>query len=415
MRLIGAACAVALAALFSSSAQAKPPIMGLASDISSRTAGPFLSARAANLPYGGGPVLHSNHSHLIFWQPAGSGLSYEPGYQTLIERFLQNVAAASHRTDNVYGLTGQYTDSHGPAAYASTYGGAVLATDRLPPNGCTEPPGIGPGWTVCLTDDQLVAEIERVIRAKHLPTAPADIYFLVTPKGLGSCTSSDSNSCALGGSVNGYCGYHSQSPDGAVLYAVVPYNAVPGHCQSDKPRPNGSTADPTISTISHEHSEMVTDPEDDAWVDSAGNEDGDLCRADFGPAIGGSGQSAWNEVIGGGHYFLQEEWSNVVGGCEARTKPDSVTFRAIPARRGRWALRLLARARDPRGSIVAYHWYFGDGRAGRRRIAVHRYRRPGRYRVVLRVTDSWDNWAFYAATVTVARRAGPGAVAAKSG
>ena len=80
-----------------------------------------------------------------------------------------------------------------------------------------------------------------------------------------------------------------------LLYAVIPYNAVPGHCQSDNPRPNGSTADPTISTISHEHSEMVTDPVGDAWIDSSGSEDGDLCLTSFGPAIGGSGASAWNE------------------------------------------------------------------------------------------------------------------------
>ena len=399
---MGAACAVALAALASGTAQAQPARQ--------RT-----SAHAANLPYGGGPVLHSNRTHLIFWRPDRSGLSYDPGYEMLIERFLENVAAASHSTDNVYGLTGQYRDGHGPAAYASTYGGAVVATDRLPPNGCVEPPAIGPGWPVCLTDNQLVAEIEHVIHADRLPTGPTDVYFLVTPKGLGSCSGADSSSCALGGNVNGYCGYHSQSPDGTVLYAVIPYNAVPGHCQSDRPRPNASTADPTISTISHEHSEMVTDPEDDAWVDGSGNEDGDLCRPHFGPAIGGSGQTAWNEVIGAGHYFLQEEWSNVDRACEPRTKPDSVTFRAPPASGRPWTIAFSGLASDPRGRITAYRWFFGDGRGADGRTPTHRYARPGSYRVVLRVTDSWGNWAFYAATETVASTARAGAPAAKSG
>jgi hypothetical protein len=338
---------------------------------------------------------------LIFWQPAGSGLSYDSGYESLIERFLQNVAAASHSTDSVYGLTGQYGDAHGPAAYASTYGGAVVATDRLPPNGCAEPPGIGPGWTVCMTDSQLVAEIEQTIHARHLPTGPTDVYFLVTPSGLGSCTGPDSTSCALGGSVNGYCGYHSQSPDGLVLYAVIPYNAVPGHCQSDRPRPNGSTADPTISTISHEHSELITDPVDNGWVDAAGNEDGDLCRPDFGRVIGGSGASAWNEQVGGGHYYLQEEWSNVDGACEPRARPDTVSFRVVRSRRRLGLLTFSARAGDPHRRITAYRWWFGDGRLGRGRAASHRYARPGSYRVVLRVTDSWGNWALYAATETV--------------
>ncbi len=416
-RLIAAACAVALAALFSASAQAKPPIRGLARDIAGRSGRPAggPQAQAANLPYGGGPVLHSNRTHLIFWQPAGSGLSYEPGYESLIERFQQNVAAASHSTNNVYGLTGQYSDGHGPAAYASTYGGAVVATDRLPPNGCAEPPMIGPGWTVCLTDGQMVGEIEHVVRADHLPTGPSDVYFLVTPKGLGSCTDSASTSCALGGSVNGYCAYHSQSSDGLVLYAVIPYNAVPGHCQSDRPRPNNSTADPTISTISHEQSEMITDPEDDAWVDSSGNEDGDLCRPYFGPPLGGSGGSAWNEDINGGHYYLQEEWSNVDGACEPRTKADSVSFKAALKAGPRWSVGFSGLASDPRGRITAYRWFFGDGHTGRGRAVSHRYLHAGRYRAVLRITDSWGNWAFYAATETFAGAARRAAPAAKSG
>jgi len=399
MRFIGAACAVALAALCSGSAQAKP--------LSHRP-----EARAANLPYGGGPVLHSNRTHLLFWQPRGSGLAYDPGYIALIEHFLRNVAAASHSTDNVYGLTGQYRDGRGPAAYASSYGGAVVATDPLPPNGCTEPTAIGPGWTVCLTDNQLAAEIEHTITARHLPTGPTDVYFLVTPNELGSCTDAGSTSCALGGSVSGYCGYHSQTPDGLVLYAVIPYNAVPGHCQSNEPRPNGSTADPTISTISHEHSELITDPEDDAWVDGAGNEDGDLCRLDFGPVIGGSGATAWNENVGGGHYYLQEEWSNVDGGCEPRARPDAVSFNAVLS--PRFSVRFTARASDPRGRITAYRWFFGDGHGGRGRVVTHRYAHSGSYRVVVRVTDSWGNWASYAATETVATVA-RGPAPAKSG
>ena len=42
-----------------------------------------------------------------------------------------------------------------------------------------------------------------------------------------------------------------------------------GHCQSGNPRPNGSTADPGLSTLSHEHNEAVTDPIpfDPAYID----------------------------------------------------------------------------------------------------------------------------------------------------
>jgi hypothetical protein len=135
---------------------------------------------------------------------------------------------------------------------------------------------------------------------------------------------------------------------------VIPYNAVPGHCQSGNPRPNGSPADPTISTISHEHNEMVTDPSGDAWINPDGSEGGDLCITNFGPALGGTGSSAYNEVIDGGHYYLQEEWSNENRWCQPRAQPDRVWFAAPARRQARRPLQFTAHASMPYGSIVAY-------------------------------------------------------------
>ncbi len=357
----------------------------------------------ANLPYGGGPVLHSNRTHVIFWAPQGSGLNFDPGYQSLIETFLMDVAADSHKTSNVYGLSGQYTDGSGPAAYDSTYGGAVLATDPLPGNGCEEPAMTGPGWSVCLTDAQLEAEIQHVVVSDRLPTQNRDVYFLVTPDGLGSCTDGSSTSCALGGSESGYCGYHSNTDTG-IWYAVIPYNAVPGHCQSNNPRPNSSPADPTISTISHEHNEMVTDPGGDAWIDARGDEDGDLCLTSFGPSLSGPGKTAWNETIHGGHFFLQEEWSNASSACEARARPDAVSF-GLDRSRGRVrSVSFTAHGWAPQGRLVSFQWFFGDGRAGAGRRVSHTFRIPGSYRVMVRATDSWGNWAYARRTVRIKAR-----------
>lgn len=407
--------ALAAAALFAAAAQAQRPLPGRIRTVGlDRIDIPRATiANIGNVPYGGGPVLHWNRTHLIFWQPSGSGLTFDPGYQALIKTFLRNVAAASHSSTSVYGLTGQYRDPYGPAAYASTYGGAVTATGSLPPNGCTNPGSAPPGWTVCLTDEQLQREIEHVVSSHHLPTGATDLYFLVTPNGFGDCAAS--TACALGGATNGYCGYHNMTDNGSVLYAVIPYNAVFGHCQSDNPRPNGSTADPAISTISHEQSEMVTDPLGNAWVDRTGEEIGDLCLTEFGSPIGGSGNSAWNENINGGHYFLQEEWSNHGGGCAARAQPDSVTFQTALASTRSLSIRLRARGYDPQGRIVSYRWLFGDGRGGRGRRVVHLYRRPGRYRVVLRTTDSWGNWAYAATILTIRRAGGRTSLATKAG
>ena len=394
----------ALAVLAAAPGASAHGIGGLVPDVAS---GAHLShapmARVAGLFWGDGPVLHSNRTHVVFWVPSGSTLAYDPGYEPLVARFLTQVAADSHHATNVYGLSGQYSDANGPAAYDSRFDGAVVATDPLPPNACVEPPATGPGWLTCLTDAQLQSELETVVSADHLPRAANDIYFLVLPDGMGTCTDSTSSECALGGSSNnGYCGYHSQT-DSGLLYAVIPYNAVSGHCQSGNPRPNESSADPALSTISHEHNETVTDPQAySGWTDGNVQEDGDLCITQFGPALGGSGDSAFNETIAGGHYYLQEEWSNENGGCAPRDETDPVSF-AAPGRvsAGR-ALQLVGHASDPDGRIAAWAWHFGDGTAGSHtRASTHVYRHPGTYHVLLRVADSAGNWATFTRTVRV--------------
>ncbi len=390
--VMATAAAFAAALALSAAAQAKT-LSGLVRDVPAvNQPNAHVAARPGNLPYHGGVVLHSNRTHAIFWEPAGSGLTFEPGYEALIETFLIDVAADSRKTTNVYSLSGQYRDAGGPAAYDSTYGGAVVATDPLPRNGCTEPPMTGPGWTVCLTDNQLEAEIQHVIAADHLPTTDRDVYFLITPDGLGSCINADSATCALGGSVSGYCGYHSETDAGA-LYAMIPYNAVPGHCLSTNPRPNSSPADPTISTISHEHNEMVTDPHGDAWIGRRGSEDGDLCLMQYGPSLGGSGLTAWNESIHGGHFFLQEEWSNADSGCKPRAKPDSLWFALAQQRSLGRSVSFSAHGSAPQGGLVGFQWFFGDGRMGFGRRVSHTFKLPGSYRVLLRAVDSWGNWA----------------------
>jgi hypothetical protein len=139
-------------------------------------------AHAASLGYSGGRVLHWNRTHLIFWAPAGSGLQFDPGYEGQIARFLSAVAADSRRATNVYSLSGQYTDSGGPAAYASTYGGAVLDKSPLPARGCEAPgPPHGPGWSDCVTDAQVQQELGNIVGERNLPTGNNDVYFICLP------------------------------------------------------------------------------------------------------------------------------------------------------------------------------------------------------------------------------------------
>ncbi len=368
-------------------------------------------ARIASLPYGSGIVLHTNRTHLIFWAPAGSGLGFDAGYQQQLEMFLARVAHDSRLPSNVYSLTGQYHDADGPAAYDSSYAGATLDTDPLPARDplCVEPAAppvdTGPGWSDCVTDQQIEDELTRVTTADKLPTSLNDIYILITPNGLGDCDTA-SSTCALGGTPhNGYCGFHSSTPSN-LLYAVIPYNAVPGHCQSDGPRPNASTADPAISSLSHEHNEVITDPLGDAWIDSNGSEDGDLCLDEVlhpPPVLGGSGQARYDQVIDGGRYWVQLEWSNEDGGCAAHDESDPLTLIAPTGMRLGTGVTLSAHGRDPDGRIESYLWAFGDGSGGHGARLRHAYRSAGRYTIRLRSTDSAGNWAFATRSITVTR------------
>jgi hypothetical protein len=390
---------------------ARRPI-GLLPDLASPTS-PEQSAASAvvgsrRIPYLGGAVLHSTQVYLIFWQPNGSGLTFDPGYIPLVDQFAQDVAADSHLTTNVFALTGQYRDTHGPAAYSIRMAVPRIDSNPLPSSGCTEPTVGGPGWTICVTDAQIQQELEQVVNTDHLPHSSHAVYVLLTPSGLGDCQDSASASCALGGPHTGYCGYHSWTSSG-ILYAVVPYNAVAGHCQSGNPRPNSSTADPTLSTVTHELVETITDPYGNGWITPSGDEIADVCVSNFGPAIGGSGGTQWDETINHHHYWLQEVYGRLQGRCEPRPRPDNVTISG-PRRVTTGTLAsFIARARQPGGTVQSYGWTFGDGHLAGGATVSHRYTRAGHYALELRITDAADNWAFANATVRVTpprRRAG---------
>ncbi len=79
--------------------------------------------------------------------------------------------------------------------------------------------------------------------------------------------------------------------------------------------PNGDVpSDAAVNVASHEITEATTDPELNAWWDSAnGEEIGDLCAWMFGTTSwdGGLANQMWN----GDFYDLQLEYDNHASGC----------------------------------------------------------------------------------------------------
>jgi hypothetical protein len=245
-------------------------------------------------------------------------LTFDASYESAINQYFTDVAHDSGGTSNVYSVATQYGDGTGFVQYQSTFGGSYVDHDPLPPNGCDDGQD-----SVCLTDPQLQAEIQNVLTATGWHGSTAAMFVLMTPNGVGSCFDGTSQECT----TNTYCAYHNAFTDSRaepVIYANEPYNATIDGCDPGS-SPNSDDADATINTISHEHNEAITDPFGDAWWrDSDGQENGDLCAWDFGAKLGGTtGVDAYNQLINGHHYWLQQEWSNSGSGCFQNSTQES--------------------------------------------------------------------------------------------
>jgi hypothetical protein len=280
-----------------------------------------LSARRATPPlrYHNGPVQHSSRVYSILWSPPGFG--FPAGYGNVIKQYFNRVAADSFKTTNVYAVNTQYYDVVGGhkryISYDVTNGGTITDTTALPPSGCPNYK-LSNGTTTgaCVTDQQQINEINRVINSRGLPRGIGVEYFLFMPLRLGSCFDSTFKD---GCSDRAYCAYHSQIGIGSnvTLYASMPYAATPA-CDPGAPTPHGTAAEAVLNVTSHEHNETITDPTGGGWYDVNGYENGDKCSFDFGTTTF-NGFGYYNQVIDGGQYLLQREWSNLANGCVQRS------------------------------------------------------------------------------------------------
>jgi hypothetical protein len=405
-----AAAVVAAAGALASAASASTPehnpqgrVLGVVhagvrtpSSSAARRLGPLTAE--APLTYHGGPVVHNGHAYAIFWEPPG--YSFPSDYKAAVARYFSGVATDSGRHTNVYSVNGQYTDSVGAAAYNVAYRGALTDTAGLPTSDCSDP--LTP---VCLSDARLTDELSSFIAAHGLPRGLGNQYFLFTPPGVGSCYPDGSGwECAF----DVWCAYHSWlgSGSGTTLYAVHPFAAGDQSCDTGQ-SPNHTSADPTLNLVSHEHNEMITDPVGDGWYDQDGNENGDKCAWTWGTLFG-SVDGAYNQLIAGTPYLLQQEWSNHDGGCVTsygtNLRPVAL-FQRVGTAVAKSPVHFTATSsHDPDGSIASYSWRFGDGTRGRGAAPVHTYAVRGTYRVRLTVTDNEGGTATRTLGIVVQRR-----------
>jgi hypothetical protein len=331
----------------------------------SRAASPF-DQLFTNLDYNGGPVMSANTNYAIYWTPPGAP-TFPADYEAGIDRYLEDLAHDSGGHENVDSVSAQYNDTSAYAAYDSHFGGAILDTDPYPVNGCAEA-------AICLSDAQIRAELSAYVTTHGLPADLTHEYFLLTPPGVGSCFE---GSCSAGTPHPGFCAYHASLalPAGELIYANVPYLA--GSVCDDGNHPNGTSADVSISSLSHEHNESLTDPEPNtAWTDWAtgettGFEGADKCRVfeaarEFGTSLGTAPNGAsYNQLINGHEYWTQQEWSNEGHSCMQRlTLSGGQPFASFTSKYLSGSQATLdASASSAPGGISAFEWQFNDGSA----------------------------------------------------
>jgi hypothetical protein len=266
----------------------------------------------------------------IFWDPTGS---MSASYKNINTTYIADVAAASGHKQNVFSVLNEYSGTNGQIHYNVKLGTVITDTDAIT-SGCIVDPsdttGIyadGTGYSACVDDLQLQAEVDKVVAANNLPDDLSHIYVLYTPKAVESCFNPGSTTSTAGNqfcTINhqptaAYCAYHNMDPSSAV-YANMSYpiyNSPVGFtCGSDarfpvEQSPNGNPdADTEISPTSHEINESITDPDTETgWFDSNGFENGDECAYIFGRTRGAPG-GFYNQVINNHNYLTQEEFSN---------------------------------------------------------------------------------------------------------
>jgi hypothetical protein len=389
-----------------------------------------LPGGGGQLLYFGGPVMPSNNTHVIYWDP---NKEFKPTTTGIIGSFFSNVAHDSGLPSNVFAVDAQYTDPTGHAAYNSTFAGSLVDEDAYPVSGCAVPAegDQGPPYTRCLMDQQLQTELTNFITAKALPRGPTQLYFLLLPHKVVTCFPEEE--C----SNNVFCAYHSYIEPGKaneIIYADIPFSLVDGEkeafsikdakgCQFDgnasiqQPNPDNEGgkdeetrfADVALKFISHEYSEAITDPlvgEETAWVDNSAlhQENGDKCNATpskagetglgidakaFLPTLGGTalGENLFNQSINTGSYYLQSEWDNAARACQMKPLELSGAAFAPPSPTAGSPVGFSGTATDLYGALELA-WTFGDGATATGASPSHTYAAAGEYTVTMTPKDA---------------------------
>jgi PKD repeat protein len=395
-----------------------------AADIAACDPVPPAAQTSCNLTYAGGSVMRTTTTHLVYWAP--SGYSYPAGYQSLIQRYLNDLAHDNGDPTNTYSVSTQYSDTVGGGTnfvqYNTTATTALTDTTAYPtPTAACA--GAEAGASTCLTQTQLVNELDSYINSNSGGRGYGNLWFIILPPKVQTCFDTVSKGCGpYGTAANGFCGYHTSFSGGfsgtqQTIWSVNPYDAAAGTgCGSTEP--NNNVGDLTVNDISHEMNEAITDPlpysaGTGGWWDANttnGGEIGDQCNFVFGTSIGSTSSGTYDELINANPYYVQTEWSNASTSCVMNYGATAPTAAFTYTPGSPTALDPVSfnssgsHDNNTGGSITGYTWDFGDGGSSSSANPSHTYSSAGTYTVKLTVQDSAGLTNSQTQTVTVGLR-----------
>jgi Phosphate-induced protein 1 conserved region len=242
--------------------------------------------------YNGGPVLKGNPVPIyVIWYGNWNGTgSNTQTTVNLIDTFLNSLGNTGYERINT-----TYGDSTGNVSGNLNLGGQIFDT--------------GSQGTK-LTNRKLTNIVTRSL-SNGLPTDPNGVYLVLTSSNV-----SEQGFCSQ------FCGFHTRQTINTtdIKWGFIGNSdRCPNACSIQATGPNSPAAgvggaDGMINVITHETEEAITDPDLNAWFDSAGNEDADKCNFRFGPTQTAANGARFNQTFGGHNWMMQMEWENSRGG-----------------------------------------------------------------------------------------------------
>jgi hypothetical protein len=264
--------------------------------------------------YHGGPVMTNPHPVYIIWYGNWSGNSA----LTLLPSFVPALNGTPYFAINTTYENGSHTN----VSAAVTLG--AQAFDNY-------------SQTSLLSETGVRNVISSAMSRGAVPVDPNGVYFVLSSGDVNEIDSTHGEFCV------DFCGFHGHATlfGNDIKYAFVG-NASPKCINNPNSRvtcaptnpvvsPNGNTgADAMASTIAHELSETVTDPDLNAWFDPSNpSENGDKCNLQFGSTFSVANGSQANISLGGHNFLIQQNWLNDGGGgCTMASTGNPFTYRS---------------------------------------------------------------------------------------